>query len=266
MKQVLMCPPTYFNVTYDINPWMTANVNHVNNQDAVDQWNVLYAMIRSAAQIRLVPPIPNLPDMVFTANAGFQFNNKNIILSRFRHPERQGEEGYFADWFEANGYTVHRTKNYFEGQGDLLRDGHSRLWMGTGFRTDLGAADEVETLVDQWVEPLELVDPRWYHLDTCFCPLPNGELLWYPGAFSRQSQDLIRSRFDTTIDVCEEDALTFCCNSVCIMNNVFTPVCSDLVTTMLDKFGYDHKMFDLSEFIKAGGSAKCLVMDLDELR
>jgi N-dimethylarginine dimethylaminohydrolase len=219
-------------------------------------------MIRSCAEVQLVEPDKNCPDMVFTANAGFQFDGNNVVLSRFRHSQRQLEEPLFQQWFEQNGYRVHTVKESFEGQGDMLRDANGRLWLGTGFRTDSRVIDELEVVVNSYVNVLELADPRWYHLDTCFCPLPNGELMWYPGAFSDRSQDLIRNSFDTTIDICEEDALQFVCNSVCIMNNIFVPGQSELVGMMLDKLGYNKKFFDLSEFLKSGGAAKCLVMDL----
>jgi N-dimethylarginine dimethylaminohydrolase len=266
MKQVLMCQPNYYNVVYDINPWMTGNQNFVDKDLALQQWSILYAMIRSCASVRLIDPNKMCPDLVFTANAGFQFNNKNVILSKFKYEQRRLEEVIFRHWFESNGYNIHFVNESFEGQGDLLKDADGRLWLGTGFRSDQQVINELENILDCYIHKLNLVDHYWYHLDTCFCPLPNGELLWYPGAFDNDSQDLIRSLFDTTLDVCEEDARLFACNSVCLYNNVFTPVCSDLVSIMLAKFGYDHQMFDLSEFIKAGGAAKCLVMDIDELR
>lgn len=261
MKQVLMCRPKYFDVVYDINPWMTDNQNFVDNQQAISQWDLLYAMIRSCAEVKLIEQEKNCPDMVFTANAGFQFNGKNVVLSQFRHAERQAEQTFFQDWFEQQGYTVHNVAESFEGQGDMLEDVQGRRWLGTGFRTSHQVVDDLEIIVDGYINVLELADPRWYHLDTCFCPLPNGELMWYPPAFAAKSQELIRNSFDMTIDICEEDALQFVCNSVCIMNNVFVPGQSELVDTVLTKLGYNTKFFDLSEFLKAGGAAKCLVMD-----
>lgn len=261
-----MCQPKHFDVVYDINPWMTNNQNFVNKDEALRQWNVLYAMIRSCASVRLVDPDPVCPDMVFTANAGFHYGRKKVILSKFRHEQRRFEELRFGHWFISNNYQVHSLEHCFEGQGDLLEDAEGNLWLGTGFRTDPAVLPELEKILDCYIRPLELVDPYWYHLDTCFCPLPHGELMWYPGAFSLESQNMIRDYFYTTLDVCEEDARLFACNSVCLYNNVFTPECSDLVSMMLKKLGYDPMMFELGEFIKAGGAAKCLVMDIDELR
>jgi N-dimethylarginine dimethylaminohydrolase len=266
MKQVLMCHPDHFDVVYDINPWMTGNQNFVNKDHAVQQWNLLYAMIRSCASVQLIDPDTRCPDMVFTANAGFQFSGRNVILSNFKYEQRRFEEDLFLHWFKSNGYTIHMVNHNFEGQGDMLEDAEGNIWLGTGFRTDWQVAQEIESIIGCFTYPLELVDPRWYHLDTCFCPLPNGELMWYPEAFSVKSQELIRDIFSTTIDVDEHDALSFACNSVCLLNNVFGPACSKDVGSMLKKLGYNHLMFDLSEFMKAGGAAKCLVMDIHELR
>lgn len=266
MKQVLMCPPYYFNVTYDINPWMSNNLHFVNDEVARTQWDMLYAMIRSCALVQLITPVKQLPDMVFTANAGFQFNGKNVVLSKFKHKERQGEEEVFRRWFESYNYTVHEVTHSFEGQGDILRDAENRIWLGTGFRTDKLVVEELESIIGEQINVLELADKRWYHLDTCFCPLPHGELLWYPGAFSEESQDLIYDRFEDIIEVTEEDALRFACNTVCILDNIFTPKCSYELSILLQKYGYSHHQFDMSEFLKSGGAAKCLVMDLDELR
>ena len=266
MRQLLMCPPYHFDVKYDINPWMSNNLNFVNNDEAKSQWNLLYGMLRSCANVQLVDPIKKLPDMVFTANAGFQFNGKNVVLSRFRHKERQGEEEVFQNWFENHGYTVHTVNDYFEGQGDILRDADGRIWLGTGLRTTKLVVNELETIIGEQINVLELKDNRWYHLDTCFCPLPHGELLWYPEAFTNESQDLIYDSFEDIIEVTEEDALRFACNTVCVLDNVFTPTCSDELSVQLLKYGYNHQQFPMKEFLKAGGAVKCLVMDLDELR
>ena len=266
MKQVLMCEPYWFDVKYDINPWMSNNINFINPLAALDQWNLLYAMIRSCADIVLIEPVKQCPDQVFAANAGYKFNDNNVILSRFRHRERRGEEQYFAKWFDEMGYTVHRVNDYFEGQGDLLKDAEDRLWLGTGFRTSVLVVNELEQIIGKQIAVLELIDNRWYHLDTCFCPLPHGELIFYPEAFSKDSQDLIYASFEDIIEVTEEDALRFACNSVCILDNVFTPLCSDELSVQLLKYGYNHQQFNMEEFMKAGGAAKCLVLDLDELR
>lgn len=262
MKQVLMCHPKYFNVKYDINPWMTSNINTVDNELAIQQWNTLYAYLKSCSFVNKVEPVEDCPDMVFTANAGFYFNPCNIILSNFKHIQRKQEEIVFQDWFLKNHYVVHKVSHFFEGQGDLLMDTDNLCYLGTGFRTDIKVQPEIENILQSYVHVLKLVDPRWYHLDTCFCPLPNGELLWYPNAFDETSQQLVRDIFSVTIDVSESDALQFACNSVCVLNNIFSPVISSKLSDKLKSLGYNHISVDLSEFLKSGGAARCLVMNL----
>jgi N-dimethylarginine dimethylaminohydrolase len=242
---------------------MSHNIGHVDKEKANIQWNALYSALNKKAKVETMPGIENLPDLVFTANAGIV--RKNIaVISKFNKPERQPEEKYFNQWFTDNNYTVLNTKNSYEGEGDHLVDKWGRHWMGTGFRSTKKAAFELGNIFDVVVNTLELVDPRWYHLDTCFCPLPNGELLWYPMAFSTKSQKLVYNSFNHMISISEADALAFACNSVCIENDIFMPKNNDTADG-LRTLGYKVQEFDLSEFLKAGGAAKCLVLDLGNI-
>lgn len=262
MNNVLLCEPKYFDVQYDINPWMTNNLLTVNKQLAHKQWSLLYAYLLSCSIVKTVQPVESCPDMVFTANAGFYFKPNNVILSNFKHPQRKQEEPIFHDWFEKNKYVVHTVSKSFEGQGDLLSDSLGYTWLGTGFRTDVEVQPEIESILQAYVNVLTLVDPRWYHLDTCFCPLSNGELLWYPKAFDEKSQDLIKNSFNVTIEVTEQEALGFACNSVCIYKNIFAPGISNRLANVLRSLDYNPINIDMSEFMKSGGAARCLVMNL----
>jgi N-dimethylarginine dimethylaminohydrolase len=255
-----MCSPEYFGVTYDINPWMSSNIGLVDHEIAQRQWNSLYMALKSVASVEVMPGVSDLPDLVFTANAGL-VNNNIAIVSTFHKQQRQPEELHFEKWFKDNDYTVLKLKNSYEGEGDHLVDKWNRHWMGTGFRSSYHAALELDNILNVHVNILELVDPRWYHLDTCFCPLPNGELMWYPMAFSANSQNFVRQSFTKTIDLTEEDALNFSCNAVCIGNEIFMPKNKN-ASILLEESGYKVHEFDLSEFMKAGGAAKCLVLDL----
>jgi N-dimethylarginine dimethylaminohydrolase len=255
-----MCSPEYFGVTYDINPWMSNNIGQVNHALAQQQWNALYTALQSVAKVEVMPGVKNLPDLVFTANAGIVKNNI-FVVSKFFRQERQPEEKHFRDWFKNQGYVTFQLDNSYEGEGDHLTDKWNRNWMGHGFRTSKIAAAELIRVIWTKPIPIELVDARWYHLDTCFCPLPNGELLWYPEAFSPASKIFIKNSFKQTIDVSLEDALNFCCNAVPIDNKIFLPKNKE-VSVQLENLGYEPHEFDLSEFMKAGGAAKCLVLDL----
>lgn len=259
IKKVLMCEPTYFNVQYEINPWMSSQINNVDVDLAKVQWNKLKDAISQVAHVDVLPGVPNLPDLVFTANAGF-IRNRVAILSRFSKPERTPEEVYYKEWFLNNGYDVYHPNHPYEGEGDHLFDYIGRHWIGTGFRTDPRVLREIEMVVHRPVKQLELVDPRWYHLDTAFLPLTQNRVMYYPGAFSEASVEKIRSTFKLSIEISEEDAIMFSCNAVLLKKTIFIPK-NVSATKRLEKMGFEVHEFDLSEFIKAGGAAKCLVLN-----
>jgi N-dimethylarginine dimethylaminohydrolase len=273
-----MCPPEYFNVAYIINPWMHGNLRKIDNTVAKQQWRSLYDVLTDHAVVRLVLPQPSSPDMVFTANAGLVKQNR-FIVSRFRYPERQYEEPYFADWFQDRGFEVSLMPRDvpFEGAGDALFDrgrgaslagagSDSCLWMAHGHRSIPAAREVLAERLATDVVVLKLVDQRFYHLDTCFCPLEGGFLMYYPPAFDQESQEMIASRVkeDRRIVIEEEDALAFACNAVNIDKTIVVNRCSPALVRRLARKGFAVIQTPLSEFMKAGGSAKCLTLRLDE--
>jgi N-dimethylarginine dimethylaminohydrolase len=263
-----MCPPEYFNVAYIINPWMHGNLRKIDIAVAKQQWRSLYDVLTDHATVRLVLPQPGSPDMVFTANAGL-VKAKHFIVSRFRYPERQYEEPYFADWFMDRGFEVSLMPRDvpFEGAGDALFDrGDSCLWMAHGHRSIPAAREVLAERLHLDVVVLKLVDERFYHLDTCFCPLEGGYLMYYPPAFDNVSRASIEGRVPAhkRIAVDEADALEFACNAVNIDSTVVVNRASAAFVKALGRRGFDVVQTPLSEFMKAGGSAKCLTLRLDE--
>ena len=103
--RILMCAPHHYDVDYVINPWMEGNIHRSSREIAQAEWNELYQVLKTYAHIDLVEPQPGWPDMVFAANAGLVLGDR-VVLSRFFHPERQGEEPYFQQWFEDQGFQV----------------------------------------------------------------------------------------------------------------------------------------------------------------
>jgi N-dimethylarginine dimethylaminohydrolase len=264
----LMCPPEYFTVVYVINPWMHGNLRKIDNAMARQQWRSLYDTLTDHATVRLVLPQPGSPDMVFTANAGI-VKGRNFIVSRFRYPERQYEEPYFADWFMDRGYDVSLMPRDvpFEGAGDALFDrGDEVLWMAHGHRSISAAREVLHARLGLEVATLRLVDQRFYHLDTCFCPLEGGYLMYYPPAFDDDSRALIEKRVPAArrIAIGEEDALAFACNAVNIDDKVVVNRATSAFVKALGAKGFEVVQTPLSEFMKAGGSAKCLTLRLDE--
>lgn len=214
----LMCPPTHYEVDYVINPWMEGNVHRASPAVAADQWRQLREQLAARATVELIEPEPGLPDLVFTANAGVVVAD-TVVLARFFHPERQGEEPRFQRWFKERGFRVEvlPADLPFEGAGDALLDrAGGWLWAGYGFRSELEAHPLLAKALGVEVLSLRLVDERFYHLDTCLCPLGDGTLLYYPPAFDFHSNRLIEARVspEKRLAVGEADALAFACNAV----------------------------------------------------
>lgn len=262
----LMCPPKLYEVSYVINPWMVGHLHASLQALAAEQWKQLYNALCEVAEVVLIEPQPGSPDMVFTANAGLE-RDGIVVLSSFSHKERQGEEPHFRHWFDEAGYAVQRIPHEtpFEGEGDALFavDG-SRLWAGYGPRT---LQSSHHYLSEAWkieVAPLHLVDPRFYHLDTCFAPLEDDSVMYYPRAFDEASVDRIESYYaaDKRIVVAEADALKFACNAINVNRTVILNEVSRELSDQLKRRGFHVVEVALSEFLKAGGAAKCLVMRL----
>ncbi|WP_413199567.1 TIGR00300 family protein [Nostoc piscinale] len=264
----LMCPPDHYDVDYVINPWMEGNIHKSSRDRAVEQWQGLYQILKEHAIVDLVTPQKGWPDLVFTANAGLVLG-ENVVLSRFLHKERQGEEPYFKQWFEENGYKVYELPKDlpFEGAGDALLDREGRwLWAGYGFRSELDSHPYLAKWLDIEVLSLRLIDDRFYHLDTCFCPLANGYLLYYPGAFDSYSNRLIEMRVaaEKRIAIAEADAVNFACNAVNVESIVIMNKASDALKSRLAEVGFRVLETPLTEFLKAGGAAKCLTLRVTE--
>ncbi len=264
----LMCSPDHYDVDYVINPWMEGNIHKSSRDAATVQWEKLYHALKERAIVDLVKPQLGWPDMVFTANAGLILGN-NVVLSRFRHKERQGEEPFFKEWFTDNGFTVYELPKDlpFEGAGDALFDREGRwLWAGYGFRTELDSHPLIAKWLDTEVISLRLIDERFYHLDTCFCPLSGGYLLYYPPAFDGYANHLIEGRIpaEKRIIVQEPDAVNFACNAVNVNQIVVMNKISEDLRSRIAEVGFEVVETPLSEFLKAGGAAKCLTLRVTE--
>ena len=265
-QTMLMCPPDFFEVSYEINPWMKGQINASVQKRAEQQWEHLANLIGQQMPINIITPKEKLPDMVFTANAGLVSGNK-VVVSRFTPKERQGESQHFRDWFKTKGYEVMETPAElpFEGAGDaLFDDGKGILWVGYGFRSAADASVWLEQNLGREVHGLKLVDPRFYHLDTCFCPLKRGYIMYYPEAFAPESLELLKEKIspDLLIPVEEDDAIAFACNAVNIDDTIIMHKASDSLKKRLAAIGFEVKEAPVDEFLKAGGSTKCLTLKL----
>ena len=232
----LVCAPNYYDVRYQINPWMDVS-RAPHHTRASDQWTMLHhTLIRLGAWLEYVTQGQGLPDMVFTANGGLLRDGK-VVLPRFRPIERQGEEPLFKRWFEENNYKIHEvTSGSFEGEGDALFAGEI-LFGGHGFRSDACVYDEIgEFLNIKKVVLVELIDPRFYHLDTCFCPISHDKALLNPAAFKPETVKEINKHLEI-IAVPEGDAAKFACNAVVLGKSIVMPAGCNETARILEPYG-----------------------------
>lgn len=255
-----MCPPDHYAIRYVINPWMKLS-RQSDREKAHRQWKNLFDILSELGSgIHLIKQVRGLPDMVFTANAGLVMG-RHVFLSRFRHKERKGEQDHFREWFQRHKFKVIELPPgiYFEGAGDALFAG-DKLFAGYRFRTEVAAHTCIAEALKIEVLSLELVKKHFYHLDTCFMPLTSESVLYYPPAFDRYGRKVIETNIPDPIPVSGKEAYKFVCNAVVIGKDVVIHHgCPETGRLLADR-GFRVHETDLSEFIKAGGSAKCLTL------
>jgi arginine dihydrolase len=269
---VLLCPPTYFDVKEIKNPHMRYPIDHVLAQH---QWqNLRRAFERCGLTVETIDPVPQLEDMVFSANQVFVGHSakhgKFIIPSRMRYASRQKEVPHYVEWFRSHGYKVielNLENEFLEGHGDLLWDSErSKIWAGYGFRSSLGGVQKFADAMDEMGIPvsiLQLVDEHCYHLDTCLALLKPGAALIFPEAFSKESLHKIRAAIPRIYEVTREDVLRFVCNGVLAGNNYVLPHLTPAISAALEKEGLQPLVVDTSEFEKSGGGVFCMTCFLD---
>ncbi|WP_402376629.1 dimethylargininase [Isoptericola rhizosphaerae] len=272
-RHFLMCPPLHFDVVYAINPWMDVTVP-VDAGHAVVQWQALKAAYESRGHtVDVISPEPGLPDMVYAANGGVVVGGK-ALAARFTFPERQPEGAAYEAWLRESGparglTSLGQAAERNEGEGDLLWDGQVML-AGTGFRTTRAAHAEVAERLGVDVLTLELVDPRFYHLDTALAVLSTGgpdggtraEIAYFPEAFTPESRATLRERYPDAVEATEADAAVLGLNAVSDGRHVFLTDRATGMRAALRDRGFEPVGIDLSELLKGGGSVKCCTLEL----
>jgi N-dimethylarginine dimethylaminohydrolase len=262
-RRFLMCPPEHFGVLYEINSWMHTEVR-VDLDLARSQWDGLCAgLAESGATVELLDPVEGLPDLVFTANAGI-VNGAQFVAARFRHPERQREVPYDVAWFSARGYTVEELPGTasHEGAGDALPFGRALL-SGYRSRSDVASHAALSAITGVPVRSVELVDSRLYHLDLTFCPLDDRRAIVAPLGWDRYGCKVVEAMVPEPLVLEDDDALSFCANSVVVGTTIHMPSCPPAVGRQLEAWGFDVAVHDVGEFLKAGGACRCLTLALD---
>lgn len=298
--RVLMVTPDHFSVDYVINPHMAGHIGTVDRNKARWQWEVVRDKFRHLGMtVHELEGQPGLPDMVFSANQSLPFidrdGKKHALMSLMHSDQRKEEVPWFEQWYRQNGYKVHYLEGAdgtgtvetgaeqtgaggtgfegtgaeqagaevtgFEGMGDAIWHFKKRLlWGGYGFRTSKESCQAIARLFDVPVVLLELVDPAFYHLDTCFCVLNANTALICPKAFTQQGLELIHAGFSNVIEAPDAEAeKLFACNAVCPDGRtvIIQKGCRE-VNLQLKKNGFAFHEVDTSEFLKSGGSVFCM--------
>ena len=262
-KQIVMCPPDFYNIEYSINPWMDTG-NTVIKENALKQYNKLKTSFENAsAEITELPPVKGLPDMVYATNAGYAGNNI-FIKANFKAAQRKYEADEAEKFFAKKGFDIFTMPGdiAFEGEGDLIRS-ESKYFLGCGIRSDEKAAEILGKIIGKEIVPLELVNPYFYHLDTCFGPINDDLVVINPVAFSDNSLKTIHAKFKNVIFANEQDNSVLGCNLIVTGTNVFLGSgISDILRTGILSFGYSVNEIKMSEFLKGGGSVKCLSLEV----
>jgi N-dimethylarginine dimethylaminohydrolase len=269
LQRVLLCPPAYFDVVDQKNPYMS-ETTRVDRAKAQQQWQTLRsALERTGCQVETIAPVPGLEDMVFAANQVFvgagALHPRFVVPSRMRHVSRRREVPYFVEWFARNGFEIVDAGlegEFLEGHGDLLaHPKRNVVWAGHGFRSSPeGVARFARAVHGEGleVEPLRLVDPVFYHLDTCFAPLNEDAAIVYPGALAAESLDALRRGWKRLHEIGRDDALEFACNGVAVGGHFIVSHITPALRRILDREALTALLVDTSEFEKAGGSVFCL--------
>ena len=275
-RRYLMCPPRHFGVLYEINPWMRREVA-VDPDLAQAQWEGLRSTLQAAgAEVVTIDAQADVPDLVFTANAGLVNAGAGprpgvgqFVPSHFRHPERQPETPVNAAWFAGQGWRVDwlPTTLDHEGAGDALpftaEGGRTVLLSGYSFRSDASAATELSTLLSCPVRPVQLVDPRLYHLDLTFCPLDGRRAIIAPVGWDSYGRKVVDALVPEPLVLTDDEALSFCANSVVVDRTIVMPTTPARVGRQLEAWGFDVVECAVGEFLKAGGGCRCLTLALD---
>jgi N-dimethylarginine dimethylaminohydrolase len=263
VKRILMCKPTHFSVDYVINPWM--QIGTVDKKKAYIQWNAIgEALTNLDIRVDIIDQKRGLPDMVFAADQAL-IKNRNLVLSNFHVKERKKEVAHYKKWFEKQNFEICQLPygTFFEGSGECVWYGET-LFVGSGFRNSDNVAEPLSRLLGVEVICLELINPRFYHLDTCFFPLNERIAFYYPPAFSPKSREILEKRIMTLLPLSKKEVHNFAANSLVTDHHVIMQKGNIQLKNQLRDFGYTTVELDVSEFMKAGGGIHCLVQTLEE--
>lgn len=263
MKKILLCPPNYYDIEYEINPWMDVNRKAIKEKVWAEYESLKAKYIELGVEFMEIQAQPGLPDMVYAANYGFAEGNK-FIKANFMYPERRKEAAFAEEYLKKMGYEIKTIPDniYFEGQGDLLKKSDT-YFFGWGKRSNPDAKPYLEQFLGKTVVDFELINPYYYHLDTCFAPLTDDLVIINQRSFKPEGLEKVHQYFSTVIETSEQDNNVLCCNLVVFGKDIILG--KGITISLIEKLsnlGYNIHQIDTTEYLKGGGSVKCLSLEL----
>ncbi len=269
-KQYVMVRPDHFRVDYVINPYMDQSVQP-DQLRAREQWYALVAALEAQdALVDVIEQRPDAPDMVYAMNLGLPMvredGTRHVVLSHMRYAQRRMETESAVRWFGDRGWTTSYAGR--EGIGAHFEAGDAFAWgealvVGYGPRTEELGLKTLAADLGVRVRGLRIAHPGMYHLDLAFCPLDETRAMVCPAALDASSAEVLLAMVPEPLVLSEEEALTFCANSIVIDRTILMPACPDRVRVRLEAWGFEIVLVDVSEFHKGGGSIRCLTNPLD---
>jgi N-dimethylarginine dimethylaminohydrolase len=261
-KDLFLCPPTYLDLRYEINPWMN-KATPFSRDRALEQWEALVAAYRECdgpGRIEIAPPKEGLTELCFFGDSVFLCEGK-ALFGHFRHAEREPERPYVKEFLVARGFRGREVpdKVIFEGAGETMawRD---KILFGFGKRSDEIVRHFLRQTFKKDVIDLEMEKASFYHLDTALFPIHEDLIAYFPGAFGPIDTATIESFECEKIAVSEEDARLFALNGIAWGDVVYLPKGATGLVRELERRKLDVVQVDVSEFLKFGGAAKCLTL------
>ncbi|MGI9157843.1 MAG: dimethylarginine dimethylaminohydrolase family protein [Marmoricola sp.] len=267
-NRYLMVRPDHFRVDYAINPFM-----HLDDQPdaagAHQEFAAMAAAIEAAGgSVEILAQRADSPDMVYAMNLGLALESDSgdrVVMSHMRYPERRQElltsERWFADHRFARSYVGRDAVGAHFEAGDAFA-WRGDLVVGYGPRTEELALKHLATDLGVQVHGIRIAHPGMYHLDLAFCPLDSGRAMVCPAAFDDASAEALLALVPEPLVLSEEEAMTFCANSIVIGRTVIMPACPR-VRRVLEDWGFEIVVVEVAEFRKGGGAIRCLTNPLD---
>lgn len=253
-----------YRVAWSINPHM--RVGAACPHRARRQHERFVSTLRAlGATVEEVPFVHGAYDSVFTKDSAVVVERADgridAVLAQPRFAERRIEQEARALALVERGLSiVGVARAPLEGGDVVMLPGARAAFLGHGFRSDPSAAQDLADHLGLDVTPLELRDPRLYHLDMALAVLDDGTAIMCREALSKKSVALVEAHPDISdvIALSLDEALRFGANLVQVGNAIVTAGQAELARRALARRGYRVRRVVLDEFHLAGGSAACL--------